>query len=213
LANIRIGTVDLPPRIDRERYFRELSFIELTATMSRAALARWRKLAPDGAIALHGALFATTDAIAQLRGALATVAAPTAVFRSPALFSPSTEHRERLRRFFGEVATAEEIGATRVWIPDGLWEPRDAIRFARELGVTCTFDPLVREPGVPLEMFFDLELDVLYVRVERPGVLRAERMDDLAVLFEHYEALPTTIAFATTDRWRDARALKKLLAG
>jgi hypothetical protein len=211
LKDIRIGTVDLPPRIERERYFRELPFIELTPTMSRAALARWRKVAPDGAIALHGALFATTDAIAQLRGDVASVAASAAVFRSPPLFSPSTEHRERMRRFFGELATAEAIGATRVWIADGLWEPRDAIRFARELGITCAFDPLVREPGVPLEMFFELELAELYVRVERPGVLRAERMDDLAALVEHYAALPTTIAFATTDRWRDARNLKKLL--
>ena len=203
-ADIRIGTVDLPPQIDRERYLRDLSFVELTATVTLATLERWRKIAQPGALALRGDL----DKPPPTRDELACCV----VFHSPALFSPSVEHRERMRRYFGEIATVDLVGATRVWRPDGLWQPLDALRFARELGVVCAFDPLVREPGAPLEMFFELELEQLYLRIERAGTLRAERMDDLVALVEHYDALPTTIAFATTDRWRDARNLKKLLA-
>jgi hypothetical protein len=37
-------------------------------------------------------------------------------------------------------------------------------------------------------------------------------MEDLAMLIEHYEDLPLTIAFASPDRWNDARNLKKLVA-
>ena len=33
---------------------------------------------------------------------------------------------DRLRAFFGELATEEALGTSRVWIPDGLWEPRAA---------------------------------------------------------------------------------------
>ena len=201
--NIRIGTVGLPPRIDRERYFRELSYLELTATMSRAALARWRGVVPVGGLGLRADLDAPLPARDEI--------ASCVIFHSPELFSPSVDHRERMRRFFGEVATADAVGAARVWLPAGLWEPLAAIRFASELGIVCAFDPLVRAPGAPLEIYYDLEIDQLYLRIERAGALRAERLDDLAALVEHYESLPTTLAFASTDRWRDARNVKKLV--
>jgi hypothetical protein len=101
-----------------------------------------------------------------------------------------------------------------VWMPGGLWEVRSAAKLARELGVTLAFDPLVREPGEPPEIYYELELDSLYLRVEgggRSGILRDERLEDLAALVEHYEDLPITIAFASSERWKDARNFRKLL--
>jgi hypothetical protein len=83
---------------------------------------------------------------------------------------------------------------------------------AAELGVTVALDPLVREPGVPLESLFGLEVSALYLRIEggRAGMIRSEHMEDLAALIESYE-LPLTVAFASPERWQDARNLKKLL--
>src|SRR5690348_4642449 len=53
---IRVGTVDVPARIDRERYFRELSYLELTALFAGpvkpGVLAKWKELAPPKSIGL-----------------------------------------------------------------------------------------------------------------------------------------------------------------
>lgn len=157
----------------------------------------------------------TAPALASLRDGVTKLSACCAVFHSPPLFAPSTEHRERLRRFFGEIATPEAVGATRVWIPDGLWESRAAVKLANELGVVCAIDPLVRAPGTPPEIHYDLEASALYFRIEsagRAGPIRNEHLEDLVALLEHYEGLELTVAFASPERWSDARNLKKLLA-
>jgi hypothetical protein len=106
-------------------------------------------------------------------------------------------------------------GAERVWVPDGLWDLRTAIKLANELGILCSFDPLIREPGHPPEVFYDLGVRALYLRVAglgRTGPLRAERLEDLVLLLEHYEGTPATIAFESPARWQDARNLRKTLA-
>jgi hypothetical protein len=99
-------------------------------------------------------------------------------------------------------------------VPGGLWEVRPACKLAGQLDVTCGFDPLVREPGQPPEIYYDLDATSLYFRVEggRSGPLRGERLADLALLLEHYgNDRDVTVAFATAERWHDARNLKKLL--
>lgn len=249
MARARIGTVDLPDRMDRARYFSELDFLEMSALfggpLKPSALGRWAEEAPRGALGLVAPWVLTQRqppsgrtsapkawpsdaasgdfrdgpaaraALGELRAAVDTVGASCAVFRSPALFAASAANRDQLRRFFGELATAEAVGAERVWVPDGLWEPLTALAFANEIGVTCAFDPLVREPGQPLEIYFDLDAPSLYFRITglgRAGTLRAELQDDLAALAEHYETVPKTFAFASAERWKDARNLKKLLA-
>jgi uncharacterized protein YecE (DUF72 family) len=136
------------------------------------------------------------------------------LFRSPPLFAPSSANRDQLRRFFGEVATEEAIGAPRVWLPDGLWEPRIAVSFATEIGVICAIDPLVHDPATPGEVYEDLEAPALYFRISgigRSGPIRSEKLEDLAALAEHYEGVALTIAFASAQRWQDARNFKKLL--
>lgn len=240
----RIGTVDIPARIERDRYFRELTYVELSALFAGpvrpSVLAKFAELAPKGAIGLvapfvltqreapHGTKLWPHDAtsgefrdsepgraaLAALRAAVDQLGACSVVFRAPVSWSPSAANRERLARFFGEIATAEAIGAPRVWVPGGLWEVRAAAKLAEELGVACAFDPLVRAPGDPPEMYEDLEVSSLYLRVEaagRSGAIRSEKLEELAALLEHYEDLPRTVAFASAERWQDARNLKRLL--
>lgn len=242
----RIGTVDIPQRVDRERYFRELGYLELSALFAGplrpGVIARWAELAPRGAIGLVAPFVMThrkppagsklwpsdassgdfrvsdrsREAIAPLRSAVEAVGAASVVFRSPTDFSPSAGNRAQLHTFFGELATAEAIGCERVWVPGGLWEPHAAVKLAGELGVTCAIDPLVREPGTPPEIYETLEAEALYLRVESPGragPIRSELLEDLAALIEHHQDLSLTVAFASPERWADARNLKKLLDG
>jgi len=243
---IRIGTVDIPERVDRARYFRELSYLELSALfagpLKAGALAKWGTNAPEGAIGLvapwvlthrqgpkasrswdHDATVGdfrdsplARAALAQFREGVATLKAGFAIFRSPTLFAPSAANRDRLRHFFGEIATPEACGATRVWVPDGLWETRAAVAFAHELGVVCAFDPLVRAPEEPPEIYYDLEVDELYLRIAnlgRTGPLRTEKQEDLLSFLMEYAGIPATIAFESPARWADARNFKRLLDG
>jgi uncharacterized protein YecE (DUF72 family) len=249
MAEARIGTVDIPDRTERERYFKEFSYIELSALfagpLKPGALAKWAQVAPKGTIGLvapwvfshrrapeaarlwrHDATAGdfrdstpARDALGPFRAAIDTLGAVHAIFRSPPLFAPSQANRDRLRAFFGEFATQDAIGASRVWIPDGLWEPRAAAAFATELGVLCALDPLVVEPGQPLDLYYDLEVPALYLRISglgRSGPLRPEQQEDLLDLLLHYaerSITAVTIAFESPSRWKDARNLKKLLEG
>lgn len=243
-VNTRIGTVDLPDRMERERYFGELTFVELSALfagpLKPSALAKWAEAAPAGAIGLVAPFVlthrqapkasrnwqhdATTGdyrdsplartALTAYVDAIKTVQASHAVFRSPSLFSASAANRDTLRRFFGEIATEETLGAKRVWVPDGIWDVRTAITFATEIGVICAFDPLVLDPGQPPETYYDLPVSELYLRISglgHAGGLRSERQEDLVALLESYDEIPATIVFDSPQRWSDARNLKRLL--
>jgi hypothetical protein len=222
----QVGTVDIPERVERAQYFRELSYLELSVlfdtTLKESTRDKWAAVAPAGTLGLvapRAALGAreTLDvapALQVLHDAVARLAASCAVFRSPPLFAPSQAHRDRLQTFFTEVATAERVGCERVWVPDGLWEPRAAVKLATELGVACAFDPLVREPGMPPEIYEDLDAPSLYFRIEalgRAGTIGDEPLEDLAALVEHYEDRTIRIVFASRERWRDARNFKKRL--
>ncbi|MCX5742665.1 MAG: hypothetical protein NT062_09235 [Proteobacteria bacterium] len=243
---MRIGTVDLPPRVEKERYFEELSYLELSSLFAGpqkpSALAKWAEVALDGTIGLvapwvltqrtpptltakttrtwnHDATVGdfrdsvhARSALVQLRAAVEQLHAACVVFKSPALFAPSAANRDRLREFFGNIATHETVGSVpRVWIPDGLWEPRTAVAFATELGVTCAIDPLVVDPLSPYALD-DLGVESIYFRVEglgRAGSLRTEDLEDLVDIAANYEDV--TIAFASQSRWNDARNLRKTL--
>jgi len=241
---VRIGTVDLPERIERERYFHELSYLELSALfagpLKATALTKWKEVAPPRALGLvvpwvltqrkapraerlwphDGTVGDFRDsahgraALAAFREAVTAVTASHAIFKSPALFAPSMANRDQLMRFFDEIATEDAVGAARVWVPDGLWEPRSAVKFATELGVICAIDPLVYDPNTPAEVYEDLEAPALYFRITglgRTGALQTEKLDDLAALMEHYQDIDLTVAFASPARWQDSRNLLKLL--
>src|SRR5512139_357215 len=115
--SFRIGTVDIPDRIERSRYFRELSYLELSALfagpLKPGSLAKWKDFAPAKSLGLVAPFVlthrqapksakpwehdATTGdfrdsslgraALAQLREGVKTVDAAFAVFRSPPLFA------------------------------------------------------------------------------------------------------------------------------
>jgi uncharacterized protein YecE (DUF72 family) len=240
----RIGTVDLPARVERERYFQELSYLELSALfqapMKSSSLSRWQSAAPPGALGLVAPWVLThrkpptsgpswphdgtvgdfrnstpgQEALTSLREAVTTLTPGQVLFKSPPLFAPSSANREQLRRFFGEFATEDAIGTSRVWLPDGLWEPRIAVNFATEIGVICAIDPLIHDPSTPAEVYEDLQASALYFRIAgigRAGPIRTEKLEDLVGLVEHYAGIPLTVAFASTVRWQDARNFKKLL--
>lgn len=242
----RIGTVDIPERVDRDRYFRELTYLELSAffagPLKPSLIAKWAEVAPKGTLGLvapwvlthrkspGGTRLWTHDAtvgdfrisepgraaLVEYKAAITQLGAAFAVFHSPPLYAASAANRSQLARFFGEFATEDAVGAPRVWVPDGLWDVRTAVTFAKELGVLCAFDPLVRDPGQPPEVHYDLDVDALYLRVTglgRSGPIRTERIDDLVTLLEAYEDVPATIAFESPSRWNDAKNLKKTLAG
>ena len=242
----RIGTVDIPPRVERAHYFRELSYLELSVLFSGPlkgpSIAKWRGTAPPRTLGLlapwvlthrqppPGATWPSDatvgdfrdsepgrTALAALRETVTALTAVHVVFRSPSLFGPSVANRDQLTRFFAEVATPDAVGgAARVWLPDGLWEPRAAVRFASEIGVTCALDPLVHDPNRPDELYEDLEATSLYFRLDglgRAGPIRTEQLEDLATLVEHYQDIDLTLAFSSPARWQDARNFKKLLAG
>ena len=240
----KIGTVDIPERTERERYFRELTYLELSALfagpLKPSALAKWAEIAPKGSLGLvapwvlthrkppvstklwthDGSVGDFRDsgpgrvALAEFRAAVELLGAAYAIFKSPPLFAPSAANRDTLAKFFGEIATEEACGAPRVWIPDGLWETRSAVAFATEHGVICAFDPLIVDPNTPHEIYFDLDVTQLYLRIEsfgRAGTMRAEQLEQLAILLEQYGETFATIAFASPARWQDAKNLKKLL--
>src|SRR5262245_57398617 len=242
--NCCIGTVDLPARVERDRYFRELSYLELSALfqapLKASSLSRWQSVAPASTLGLVAPWVLThrkppasgpswthdptvgdfrisapgQEAITALHDAVTVLTPAQVLFRSPPLFAPSMANREQLRRFFGEFATEAAVGAPRVWLPDGLWEPRIAVNFATEIGVTCALDPLIHDPSTPAEVYEDLEAAALYFRVAgigRAGPIRTEKLEDLAALAEHYQNIALTIAFASVARWQDARNFKKLL--
>jgi uncharacterized protein YecE (DUF72 family) len=242
MANVRIGTVDIPERVDRDHYFKHLDYLELSAMFAgpfkQSSLAQWAELAPPGSIGLAAPFVLThrnppkstklwphdarvgdfrdsvfgRQALTHVVESVKTLSAACVVFRSPPVFAPSAANRDVLRKFFSEVVP--DVGAERVWVPDGLWEPRSAATFATELGITVAIDPLVFEPGQGPELYEGLEVPSLYLRVSglgRPSPLGNERLDELAALVESYEETPVTIALDSPARWADAKNLTKLL--
>jgi uncharacterized protein YecE (DUF72 family) len=199
----------VPARIDRERYFREMSYLELSllfaGPVKTGVIAKWAELAPPKSIGLvapfslthrkppagaklwpHDAStgeFRISDvsraALLLFREAVSTLNARDVVFRSPETFSPSAANRDQLKRFFAELATPEAVGTERVWVPGGLWEPRTAMTFANELGVVCALDPLVHAPGETADPYEGLEAASLYFRIEGAGRSGALRNERL----------------------------------
>ena len=118
MSNVRIGTVDIPDRTERARYFRELTYLELSALfagpLKPGALGKWNEIAPKGSIGLvapwvlthrqapvaqrlwrHDATVGdfrdsapARAALGPFRTAVDTLGAACAVFRSPSLFAP-----------------------------------------------------------------------------------------------------------------------------
>lgn len=227
---IAVGCAELPPGMSRAAYFHKLPLLEMKlpsdATPAARVAERWAAdagergrfslVAPRWMAACHKAgerTAAEVDAaVLGLADTATRARAAAVVFATPPDLSPSSAHRDALRRFFDEVASAERFpGIARVWQPDGLWRPIVASAFAAELGVTAVIDPLAPDPleeGLP-----DAPEGVAYARITglgRPG--RPLGTDDLALLLEWAEASERAfVLFATTARFKDAITLARTL--
>jgi hypothetical protein len=76
----------------------------------------------------------------------------------------------------------------------------------------------VRPPGTPPEIYDQLDVSSLYVRIAglgRSGPIRAEQLESLVGFLESYTnkdaGIDVTTAFDSPSRWQDARKLKKLV--
>jgi len=152
----------------------------------------------------------------ELKTALTTLDAGVAVFRTPPDFSPSMANRDAMRRFFGERATAEQLGGrARAWVPSGLWDPPTAHAFAKELGILCGLDPLGADPERRFATFWDeLRGDDAYLVIS--GLGRARRRtsnDDLELLGDIAQRHDRSwVVFATQDPFPDAIRFAKLMS-
>jgi hypothetical protein len=174
-----IGWVRAGARLDRHpgpKYAARLHFAELAPAepLPRAAtLARWRQACPPS---MTLALVAPRRSVTGARGPLrfdddlergfawlaeARAALGASLVVIPTTSALTTGQRDRdLLAVYVERLRMAAPGATLVWAPTGLWEPDEAARQARALGIVAAFDPLeASAPAGP----------VAYARLEAVG--------------------------------------------
>jgi uncharacterized protein YecE (DUF72 family) len=155
-------------------------------------------------------------AVEAMAEAVDLTGAEAILFRTPAAFAPSSKNRDAMKRFFGEVAGPEAFGsAARVWEPEGLWRPEEAIRFANELGLLVAVDPLARDPleeQAPA-LAYELPREAGYFRIS--GMGSSERQidtGDLELLAEFLEDFDRAwVVFANVAKFADARRFARAL--
>lgn len=218
----------------RSKYFEKLDFLEISAFFTgkpaRKAVRAWREKSPETArfslIAssslTHEKLCLPMDAeaeneIANLADSCAILQAEAIVFRTPAGFTPSSANRERLQRFFTELASAERFGETRrVWDPDGLWEPRGIADLAEAAGILVAIDPLGHDPLEELAEFVARQMarGEAYVRVTGLGHTRPRfESYQLEMLSEMLlETERSWTVFAHPGMYPDALAMSRELS-
>ncbi len=125
------------------------------------------------------------------------------LLQTPATFTPTDKHRERIEYFARELAPLSQ--AKIAWQPHGLWEPETTIPWTRSLGLVPVFDP-----------FADIELPpgrgtAYFYLYQRRG-LRARFHDfDMEELLEKCEPYQRAfMVFRGTENYRDARLAMKV---
>lgn len=225
----QVGCAELPPGMSRGKYFEKLSLLEVstfaTSTPGRKAVRGWRTKSPSEArfsllasSELTGAKSFPVDdtsneVTARLTDACKILEAEAVVFRTPASFTPSAANQDRMRKYFGEVASAEAFGGTaRVWEPDGLWEPTGIAKIAEDLQLTVAIDPLAQDPLEEYQSFVAEQMakGSAYLRIQGMGISRrrfepyqlemlAEMLLDIDrawVVFAHPGKYPDALAMA-----------------
>ena len=219
---ISVGCADLPPGMSRRVTSRSSASSRRacppTRCPSQRIMRRWRTEVGDGELALvapRGAVPASssTRIASRARAAIRARAlagagarhagAAVVLFATPPSLTPSTAHRDRLRRLLqrcgqpGALRRPTARRRVRVWQPDGLWRPARGRRASpRELGVVAAS---TRWPADPLEDGGPRRPgDIAYARVA--GMGRPSRPlgdDDLARLAEWLE--PCRRGFVSFD--------------
>jgi uncharacterized protein YecE (DUF72 family) len=153
---ISVGCSELPERVSRESYFRQLSLLESTAFTktppSTKTLKGWRKKSPEHAAFTLMAPPSLIDpnskdakAAQDFFDASKKLVTEAIVFRSGDLFSPSATNRDFIKSFFKENADRHTIASQPVWIPGGLWDLKTAMKLVENLDVVVAFDPLAND--------------------------------------------------------------------
>lgn len=203
------------------KYLERLAFAEIAPPVPLpkvATLARWRESLPSGfvcALVAPGAVLASErgllrlddelrEGIDWLRRAVEAVGARAVVVPTGSHLTTGQRDRDVLAAYIDElglVGTECEV----VWAPDGLWEPEDAIPFARKLGLRYAFDPL------EADVLPDEEL--LYARLRAIG--GRQRFSE-GMLLDVFERLLETgaeeifIAMQSSRSFREATKLVEL---
>ncbi len=154
------------------------------------------------------------DAVTQTLACANRLSAEAVVFRSPAEFSPSAHHRQRLEHFFTEIATAEQFDRiTRVWEPQGLWELRSCVAIAQTLGIALSCDPIATDPlGEPKQYYHDLGIPAVYFRISDLGRKRGtdqSSLHRLADIASRYDKC--WVVFTGPNMFRQAVDLQRIV--
>lgn len=165
---------------------------------------RLRKPIPEAQKALYGS-FRPTEPVLKAWRETASFARALGtrliVFQCPPRFTPTAEHVENLRKFFG---TADRAGFVMAWEPRGDW-PDDLVRgLCRELDLVHVVDPLKQAPQSEGLRYFRLHgvTGYRYLYTEQ----------DLRTLADYYTGeAPTYLLFNNLFMGEDAFRFLKLL--
>jgi uncharacterized protein YecE (DUF72 family) len=218
--------------MNRGKYFEKLSLLEVatfaTSAPSRKAVRGWREKSPSEArfsllasAELTGAKSFPVDAqsteiTAKLVDASKIVSAEAVVFRTPASFTPSSANQDRMRKYFGEIASTEAFGTTaRVWEPGGLWEPAGITKIADELQLTVAIDPLAQDPLEEYQSFVAEQMarGSAYLRIHGMGISRRRfepyQLEMLADMLLDIDR--AWVVFAHPGKYPDALAMARAI--
>ncbi len=229
----QVGCAELPPGMNRGKYFEKLGLLEVatfaTSSPSRKAVRGWREKSPATA---RFSLLASSELVgaksfpidenarelnARLVDACQILDAEAIVFKTPASFSPSAANQDRMRAFFGEIASAEAFGKTqRVWEADGLWEPESISKIAEELDLCVAIDPLAQDPLEEYQSFVAEQMarGPAYLRIHGLGISRRRfepyQLEMLAEMLQDLER--SWVVFAHPGKYPDALAMGRAIA-
>jgi uncharacterized protein YecE (DUF72 family) len=229
----QVGCAELPPGMNRGKYFEKLKLLEVatfaTSSPSRKAVRGWREKSPADA---RFSLLASSELVgaksfpvddrageltARLVDACQILEAEAVVFRTPAEFSPSSANQDRMRRYFGEIASADAFGDTRrVWEAGGLWEPEGISKIAEELDLCVAIDPIAQDPLEEYQGFVAEQMarGPAYLRIHGLGISRRRfepyQLEMLAEMLQDLER--SWVIFAHPGKYPDALAMSRALA-
>lgn len=197
------------------KYVEVLQFAELAprAPVPKAStLASWRDKLPEG---FELALVAPRPAVASSKGpmqidedleagiswlveAADALRARAIVVVTESELTTGQRDRDRLKAYFDRIPRE---GRMIVWSAGGLWEPDEAQRFARRLGVTCAYDPL--EDEAPDE-------EILYARLKAVGGRKSFPEGALMDVYERVIATGAAEAYVALESPRSFKEAAKL---
>ncbi|TBR25311.1 DUF72 domain-containing protein [bacterium] len=232
-GGVRIGCRGFP--VGRERYFRELTAVEVSDTRKRLpkleTARRWREEAPEGfqfSLVVPSAIThppegspRAAEACGHFRDAplvrraweafeaVAEAVKPRwVVFETPASFYPHARMLQDMYAFFRSVRRG---GATFVWASHGgPWEPKFQAKVAADLKLVLATDPLNGAQPAGAQRYLRVAGRVAEKRLNR-GVSFTD--DELKALLYAAQGGTSAVFLGNTDCWKDAKRLNMISMG